>query len=53
MIELEDIFAAHSFGGFFYTRAQFSRTNDIKRARRRLKGNDNARGKDWWIKCFG
>ena len=46
MIELEKIFAAHSFGGFFYARAQFSRADVSKRARRRLAGNDNASGED-------
>ena len=46
MIELEKIFAAHSFGGFFYARAQFSRADDPKRSRGRPKGNNNARGKN-------
>ena len=47
MIELEKIFAAHSFGGFFYARAQFSRADVSKRARSRPKGDDNARGENW------
>ncbi len=46
MIELEEVCAAHSLGGFFYARAHFSRAYDVKRARRRLKSNYNARGED-------
>ena len=46
MIELEKISAAHSFGGFFYSHAQFSRADEPKRSRGRPKGNDNARGEN-------
>ena len=52
MIELEEVFAAHSFGGFFYARVDFSRPDDVKRARRRLEGNYNARGEDRRTQCL-
>ncbi len=46
MIDAEKIFAAFDFGNFFYTRAKFSRANDVKRARGRLALNDNACGEN-------